>query len=90
VCYVFPAIVAFERAEFGGSSGKVGQASPIQTAIAIRIRIRSENRFLNLFLDAAPLLFWRLAHVESQIIMTAFRVAHQCFQVVERNLLRKR
>ncbi len=82
MCHVLPAVVAFERAEFGGASGKVGQAISIQTAIAIRIRIRSENRFLNLLLDAAPLLFWRFAHVESQNIMTRFQSSAPVFSVV--------
>jgi len=36
VCHMLPAVVTFEGADIGGAFGKVGQAIPIQTAIAIR------------------------------------------------------
>jgi len=60
-------------ADIGGAFGKVGQAIPIQTAIAIRIRIRSENSFLNLFWTRSTSVLAVRAHVESQNIMTRFQ-----------------
>jgi hypothetical protein len=82
VCHVFPPVVAFERAEFGGSPGKVREAICIQTTFAVRVRIRSENRLLDLVLDAIPLLFWRFTHGKNQNIMTRLQSSVPVFSVV--------
>lgn len=81
MCHVFPAVVAFEHAKFGSTPGKIRDAISIQTTLAIRIRIRSKNRILDLLPDAVPLLFWRFTHVKSQNIMTRLRGPVPVFSV---------
>src|ERR1041385_1344239 len=73
VCHVFPAAVALGVAGFGGALTRVEQPCRTRTTVAIGVRIRSENRLLNLLLDTVPLLFWRFRHVNGQNIMARFQ-----------------
>jgi len=81
VRHMLPSLIALERLQLGGPSGKLQKNLATGAAFAIRVGIRRENGLLDLFLDTVPLLFRGFFHVLTQSIMVPCRRSRNRFSV---------